>query len=124
MNYQNLQCGYLIFQPLLSIGACQNVPSIHIFLIKNKNDYFTKRYWTITRFDRRISKYHLFRIGVLNYQKPLNKGIPSALGVKSWQNTQNTPLLFSLKKKMLRFKCLSEFNEIYKNTYAWIFESF
>jgi hypothetical protein len=75
------------------------------------------------RFDRMIPNYNFSRIVVLNYQNLSNKGISLALSVKSWYNTQNIPLLFQ-EKKMLRFRCWSEFNEIYKNTYTWIFENF
>jgi hypothetical protein len=60
-----------------------------ILIIRNN---FTKWYWTITCFDGRILDYHFSQIGILNYQKLLKKGIPSALGVKSCQNPQNTPM--------------------------------
>jgi hypothetical protein len=60
-----------------------------ILIIRNN---FTKWYWTITYFDGRISDYHFSQTEILNYKKLLYKGIPSALGVKSCQNSQNTPM--------------------------------
>jgi len=54
---------------------------------------FTKRFWIIRRFDGKVPNYHFSRTGLLNYQKPSHKGIPSGFSVKSRRKSSHVIFL-------------------------------
>jgi hypothetical protein len=64
------------FLPLFSKGVMGSCPSFIDNMRENIKDKFIEMYRIIMRFDTNILNYYFSWIGVLSYQKLLNKGIP------------------------------------------------
>jgi hypothetical protein len=57
---------------------------------------FTEGFQNIRHFDGKVPNYHFSQTGVLNYQKPSHKGIPSGFSVKSERKSSHV-IFFNVK---------------------------